>query len=762
VFTGHRRLLPIGHCLRYTGQSKMCCPSTYYDEDDQELDEEFCGKPPFTMSTIPKNLKSCDTKVSNLNLVPSEKRLWYHDNYDFKSFQGHLYYKHLDLRSQDAIRKREDEFYLDNGNRALTSKNKKAVNGVQGLWYFIFLIYASIKTDVCWDAMHIMKNWCHYLLEIILGERFFPTEYCRQCGTHPLMTKEPKAAPWLLSKMEKDLVNAFLLCIIIPIKHRDTFRIERIIKEDGKKNPYIKTVDCINLLTVLFPFILSQTNLPLAYKNFFYMLSEDFSELLNVEVDPSDLDGLFDEKLPETLSTKEGLFTDAEGLIVYHQILDLKSHIVQFGPLRNSWAFSGERALSTIKETSKKFHESRTLSSQNKSENLDIASKYKFDFLSFDQKLERNRFMEFIDNNLVYNETKTQLIGNVIESNLILDTFEVNELLKAIIVEIFMKSDYTFKIAYNYSALFRLFSSYQGYLNIKGNLPTEELTFLEYLCKLVALKDEMLENDDGLSELLQKYTTEENRINLGHYTMIDIVNLNKKIETLLNPQCYKKCIVHGIEMTSRRPECRENKPAVIFECRNWGRQRSSRERMQPYKNSNPVNDLNENWQNDLDASSWAKLRILLSYENLVNYVTKKVTHLDQESLAFGQCNFFFSLDLSDLGEKLLKNIVFASVTARKPYVHKAIKHHFIVYAKPEYLDNGTVRFSYDPKVSFIPVDNFFSTAVAICGFDKDFKPFVNDKLNHLEKKQVSNKDTNELYYLHLLDLHPSRKNIRRM
>jgi hypothetical protein len=172
------------------------------------------------------------------------------------------------------------------------------------------------------------------------------------------------------------------------------------------------------------------------------MLSEDFSELLNVEVDPSDLDGLFDEKLPETLSTKEGLFTDAEGLIVYHQILDLKSHIVQFGPLRNSWAFSGERALSTIKETSKKFHESRTLSSQNKSENLDIASKYKFDFLSFDQKLERNRFMEFIDNNLVYNETKTQLIGNVIESNLILDTFEVNELLKAIIVEIFMKSDY--------------------------------------------------------------------------------------------------------------------------------------------------------------------------------------------------------------------------------------------------------------------------------------------------------------------------------
>jgi hypothetical protein len=36
------------------------------------------------------------------------------------------------------------------------------------------------------------------------------------------------------------------------------------------------------------------------------MLSEDFFELLDVEVNSSDLDVLFDEKCPESFSTKEG------------------------------------------------------------------------------------------------------------------------------------------------------------------------------------------------------------------------------------------------------------------------------------------------------------------------------------------------------------------------------------------------------------------------------------------------------------------------
>jgi hypothetical protein len=49
------------------------------------------------------------------------------------------------------------------------------------------------------------------------------------------------------------------------------------------------------------------------------------------------------------LCLKEALFPFSEGQMIYHQTLDLVNHIRQFGPLRFTWAFPGERALCTIK-----------------------------------------------------------------------------------------------------------------------------------------------------------------------------------------------------------------------------------------------------------------------------------------------------------------------------------------------------------------------------------------------------------------------------
>jgi hypothetical protein len=80
------------------------------------------------------------------------------------------------------------------------------------------------------------------------------------------------------------------------------------------------------------------------------MMADDFADVLAVEINIQEgLNDLFDNRLPEMLSTKEGLFPDSEGHLIYHQIMDLRSHIINFGPISNAWSMPGERAMRFIK-----------------------------------------------------------------------------------------------------------------------------------------------------------------------------------------------------------------------------------------------------------------------------------------------------------------------------------------------------------------------------------------------------------------------------
>ena len=53
--------------------------------------------------------------------------------------------------------------------------------------------------------------------------------------------------------------------------------------------------------------------------------------------------------IAELICLKEAFHPASEGQLIYHQLLDISNHIRQFGPLRNTWAFGGERCLCTIK-----------------------------------------------------------------------------------------------------------------------------------------------------------------------------------------------------------------------------------------------------------------------------------------------------------------------------------------------------------------------------------------------------------------------------
>jgi hypothetical protein len=412
IYIGHRRLLPINHCLRFLGQTMSCCPQGYY-ESRIEIDYPVvnhatnisCYTEKITQAMINN---SCNRRLSASNFSPAVNRIWYHESYPFlRYFRNHLYYHHMDLRDQIFITKKPEAFFGYNGNIADRERRDRpnlgkdhAVNGVKGNWAFCSLPYSNRRNDISWDLMHIFKNWATYLLDFLASTlKDFPADYCKKCYTHPYLYTNRGQLPFALSKPEKELMNILLRCVRLPKEYKKDFKIKILYEKKGEKHPFLKAIDYIHLLTVYLPFLLSMSKISLAYIAFFAIISEDFSDLMSVEIIKDDLPKLFEERLPELVSIKEGLFPDSEGRIIFHQILDLKVLIEQFGPLRNSWAMPGERAMSTMKESCSEYHRRQTLSQQNFDENLKIAGTYDFekDFFMEDDRMKFKDVAEYND-----------------------------------------------------------------------------------------------------------------------------------------------------------------------------------------------------------------------------------------------------------------------------------------------------------------------------------------------------------------------------
>jgi hypothetical protein len=597
------------------------------------------------------------------------------------------------------------------------------------VWYFGELNYVNIKTDICWDAMHVLKNWGDYLLSILLNKKCkskFIKEYLKLGGYH----KWNSSHPWVLTNHDQITIDCLLECIVIPKGYKKEFDVKKICSQKC----YIKSAGYITLLTALFPFLLSYTSLPKAYIIFFRMLADDFTDLLSVECDDSYCEELFN-RLKELLGVKEGLFPDSECQLIYHQLICLKSSIKCFGALKHTWAFSGERCIHSLKKICKTGYEQNNLKDYDSFEANRINYFYNFslDNIYSSKDINDKNKIDVIDGTIVYND-KICFISSKEKNILKLNDFQVNHLLHAVVLHVYKQARYNIERAKKNS---RIFFLYCVYLEIKE---VKDFVYFMYACVKYAKGHPDTAYDFLVHALLDKKEKFYNDYLRG----IDYV-----MSLFMYITSYRFASVNGIKFKSRgREYCESSEPKEI------NKRYGAEQNYKVYLPANELNALNQTWMNK--ESTWSKLRNTIDISHMAKLITKRMKNTEtKETFRYVQNNYYFCLNLKNKGEYYVDHTMFANVTSWNTSNNK-------IFCKEMYKNKKQIPL-YDIDNVFAPLSNYCSTAVAFCAFG-DNKPYniqlSKDKFCLENSNFFCNKENKEADYLYMIDIHPERRNIR--
>jgi hypothetical protein len=749
VYLNGRLDLPALHFLRFVGNIPYCCPSHYYTRSDTDADvrDHFYD---YDQRNDRNNCCNSKSEASYYNIVRGRayetEKIWYHKKFPFRTtFDGSLRYPFCDFRDQVEWERHPNDFYIRNG--ILAEQSGEAVEGIYGPWHYHQLLYANVATQIFFDPMHIFKNWLSNLLDLLMGKRCQSSQlqaYLKKCNTNDWHTD---SYPWMLSVEDMERIDCMIECICVPKGYVKNLDVKRIFSE--KRN--IKASGYISIATVLMPFIMTGAqSLSKAYKSFFLMLSEDFIDLLAVEIDPNELDELFN-RIKELLGIKNGLFPDSEAVMIFHQILDLRASLENFGPLRNTWAMAGERSINRIKHFCSSATQQNNLVKYTSYEVMKLQQTYNF---SLENLNNQPRFQKSINDpdkvyvdqtgTLVYDDSMISIFKREIEQ-IELKPYESNNLALAVIQEVFERAGKDEDIAHRNSPLFRI---YKVYLEeeIERKYKTIFFDFLKKLNSRLHSRNDITGLSSKIIELLQgKFFNEPN---LEHFEDLE------RCLTFL--PVYRKALIYGLRFKSRGLDYAEEARPTLVE-RRYG----SSQTYGVYLPSNEHNDIKSNWNHTITKNTWAKLRIPFDLGYLKAAVLKTSRPRLSESFRYAQNNYFFDLQMKTFGENFIENVLFSNVTAR--YVKEGKVSCKVIE------ENSLQLKMYDAKNTFVPLSNYFSTAVAYCAFgqsnDKNYKPYWSktfwDSKFCQGKEKYFCEIENQPEYLYMIDIHPERRCIHR-
>jgi len=404
-YGGHRVFLPIDHALRGIGNTQCCCPAGFWNAKEYRhkchKNSKRCHHSQSRRAVPPKEgqpFEVCEPlSVQEINDCTAAlgKKLT-NNNFDllqtgFKiqefctnngSFAG--MYPTADFRRQKYFTRKSDRFYHGAGIIATRDK-KRTEYGVNGLWCYILLPYASIRNHVQYDAFHVLSNISDNLTNNGKGSRSKESHrnYCKNFDVHQEFANNGNQ-PWAVNTNEQSKIDALVNCINVPIGFKQDHAVRNIMRQSGM----LKGSARISIITCFMDYILlGFTQLPSYYRVLLSALSVIVTELLSEVfiVDGSSIELQMDnlqKKIAEWLSLHESFYPDSEALIVYHQLLDLPSYILSHGPVRCWWAYYGERVLSVVRQCVKKGGQSwamTTMNSFTRVEDSRLQDAYSFD-----------------------------------------------------------------------------------------------------------------------------------------------------------------------------------------------------------------------------------------------------------------------------------------------------------------------------------------------------------------------------------------------
>jgi hypothetical protein len=471
------------------------------------------------------------------------------------------------------------------------------------------------------------------------------------------------------------------------------------------------------------------------------MLSIDLTDLIAVEINPNELDELF-LRLIESLCIKDGLFPDTEKQIIFHQIMDLRSSLENFGPLRHTWAMAGERSIRRIKDLCHSSYDQNNLSSYSSFEVMQTKNIYNFYLVDLYndrtyQVSTNDETKVFVDEDTLFYNDRRLYISQKDSNRHKLTPIESNNFICAIINESYRLSNRDDTEAAKNSRLYRL---YKIYTEEKiDRIETNFFLFVKAinLCRLgkVNLANDLMRNVNDL-------------MNTKLYDSALLEDLHEVEHFFTKVYIYRKAVIYGIKFKSRGVEFSESEDPNPLKIR-WG----SDQRYTVFQSVNIKNDLSKYW--NLDKSTWAKFRVYSGLPKINSY-----TYPGPKE-RYAQNNYFLCAQMIKWGELKIDNILFANVTARHFKENK-------IYCKPTDENNLQVPL-YDNQNTFVPLSNFLSTAVAFCPFGKstngEFKPYcwkiIKGKFCEENKSFFCNNRESIAEYLYMIDIHPERKCINK-
>jgi hypothetical protein len=631
VFIGNRISLSNKNYLRSIGQSEECCPKNYYTDFNRQFEESTLsnkasrkneGKP-YTMAWDSKKpIKCCSLEEYNFlsNFFVSRNKDFEFEHLKYfhpEDFENDLWFHHADFRTQTKHKRKTNQEYKEAYEMKI-KLNEKEYNGVKGYWHEHVLPNVNIETDLMWDPFHVLSNIASNILQNWKSERFSEkiTKYNKKINIFPglnyiegnkvgkkVLDTGSKAKYWFIDKSYFNELDAIINSLVIPSGFSDEFQCRNVFERSGFLNGSAK----IQLLTVLMPLIMYHCKLKniikISYVKFFLCVCFDINSLMSPVFENQNIKELY-KKVLELLCLHEGMFPITENKIIWHQLIDLPLHIPKCGTIKNWWAISGERSLHSIKQHLPKGglnNEHTVMSRYTAVEDERFKEAYRTpskNLTKLQITLYDDRYIKNINGIISYSNTTFKLYNVVNYSDLkkmlknddiIHNEFEVDELLKVIIVEI-MKKTISKNDALEKSPTFRVYNDYNIYKTSKNK---SECIFYDFVKeKIIAEHNDFVtinaNNKDCVSE---RAIASDN----------DFGIVKKLICYLHKPdQIYKKAIIYGVKMHGRGFEYKEDEFNEGFVPK-YGASTV-------FKSKNILNSIKNCWHHGKSLSSWFSFR----------------------------------------------------------------------------------------------------------------------------------------------------------
>ena len=259
-------------------------------------------------------------------------------------FEDALYYAHADFRREIRNNHVSHETLLADAVHA--EEVNSPVNGVHKRSFLFDLKYLKFES-LNFESFHVLKNVCTRLQNLLFGDCPVSDNLRKSViaeKIHPSLWDDKGKIVYEITSKEKNLIDAICNCTFIPKGYVNDYAMTNPIQQNG----YLTGIRKINFSRILIPTLLAFTKLPKAYRVLYCLFAKVLNAFFSPIIKESDIEVLR-LKIIELVAIKEGLFTNQECYVIFHQLVDLVEHVKMLGPFIGWNCLYGERMISMLK-----------------------------------------------------------------------------------------------------------------------------------------------------------------------------------------------------------------------------------------------------------------------------------------------------------------------------------------------------------------------------------------------------------------------------